>query len=128
MIICCGPRSIVTEDDGVDHTSHISNSTYNTRNDSILSRVDMRYESIICAVASFEEQCHDRNKAKHGGFVMRIELANDDQEHASKNASDVDESFLQPQVLVVLVDDVSADATERTSHEVKKTEHGSPST
>ena len=89
----------------------------------------MRDESKIRAVPSLQEDCHQRNESHHRIEVLRIKLADDNQEGSRHDANEVNPELLCPQVVSRQLEDQVAEETTRWSgDDVEQAEHGSPAT
>jgi hypothetical protein len=70
---------LVSEDDGVDDTSQVTNGTNYARDDTILGGVNVGHKGIVDTVSCLQEDSHDSDETEHGGLVVWVELSNDDE-------------------------------------------------
>lgn len=121
--------AVEAEEDGKTDAAEITGGTGDARYDAVRVRVHVRHEGKVGAVTGLEEDSHAGDQAEQGGFVVGIGLANGDKEGSADNTHKENPSLLGPQVLgEVAVDKVTHNASQRTSDDVQKTEHGGPST
>lgn len=120
------PR-VVAEDNRKDDSTKVARRADNTRQDTVGVRVNVRHESKVGAIAGFHEDGHKGNKTDHGVEVVRVELADDNQEDTAHDADEVNPELLRPQAAVsVLVDQVADEAAKRAGDDVEETEHSCP--
>lgn len=58
----------------------------------------MGHQSVVGAVAGFEEESHARHEPEHGRFVVRICEPDGDEEAAGGEADEGDPEFFEPEV------------------------------
>lgn len=58
----------------------------------------MGHQSVVGAVAGFEEESHARHEPEHGRFVVRICEPDGDEEAAGGKADEGDPEFFEPEV------------------------------
>ena len=82
-------------------------------------RVNMRYQSEVSTVASFEEDGHDSNESNHLIQVLGVHLSNNNTQDTRHDSNKVDPEFLSPKATPGdFVDVVSNYATKRTCDDV----------
>lgn len=86
----------------------------------------MRHERETASVTCFLEESQAGDESDEGGFGMRVQKADDEQEHPRHGAETVDENFLPPQRAGVAVDGVADDTARGPKDKVQETKHGSP--
>lgn len=118
---------LIPENDSEDDPTKISARTRDTRNNAIGKWVNVRNQCEIGAIASFEEECHTGHEAEHCGMRFAVHYTDRNQEPSTDDSYRVQPDFLAPDRTSVLVDEIGKYATERSEHDVQKTEHRGPS-
>ena len=115
------------EDDGEDDTAQVTRAARDARENTVGEGMDVGDQGKIGAVTGLVEDGHDEDETEHGGLLVGVELADEDEESASAETADGDPSLLEPQILLAnLVENIAHDTTHRASDEVEEAEHGSP--
>lgn len=116
-----------SENDGEDDAAEVPDATREAADDAIGVGVDVRDEGEVGAVAGLEEDGHEGDEAREGGQVVRVDLADDDEQHARDDAAGVHPGLLEPDAAAeAVVQQVGDDAAQGPGDEVEEAEHGGP--
>src|SRR3569833_189291 len=115
------------EDDGEDDAAEVAAAAGEAREDAVGEGVDVGDEGEVGAVAGLEEDGHEGGEAEHGGLVVGVDAADDDEPQAREQAAGRDPALLEPEVAPAqVVQHVGDDPPQRAGSEVEEAEHGRP--
>jgi hypothetical protein len=105
-------RPMESEQNSKDDAAEIAHSTDSAAQHTVGVWMYVRHQSEVRTIASFKEERHAGDQAKHCRFVLRVEQADGDEEGAGDDADEEDPGFLQPEVGGdVFVEEVADDAS-----------------
>jgi len=111
------------KDNSKDYTPQVSTRTGQPRQNPVSKGVDVRHQRKVRAITRLVEDGHERDKTNHGGDVVRVHHANDNQEHAREDPADVDPDLLQPEAAPeAVIQQIANYAAERAGDEVQEAE------
>lgn len=115
------------EDDSKHDTAEVAYAAGEARHDAVGLGVHMRDQCKVGAVAGLEEDGHQRHEAREGGQVVRVDAADDDQQHARQDTACMHPRLLEPQAVPELVvQHVGDDTAQRPGDKVEEAKHGRP--